>query len=140
MNFLHCAWVLLAQLSRWQRLGDGLHRSRGRTDLADLLPFGIVLAAIGIAVVIGLAIKKRNDYSTSCDDPQKLFRELSRAHKLDLRNQRFLLQLASAFRIEQPAEIFLLPTLFDPKHLPQHLQGEKARLQKLRRKLFYSKS
>lgn len=136
MNSSVLSWSILAQVSRWERLGDGLHRSRGQTQLADLLPFGIAAAVIGIAVAIVIAIKKRNDFSKPCNDPQKLFRELCRAHKLNRVSQNLLQQLATTFQLDQPAEIFLQPALFNAEHLPQHLQAEAARLQELRQRLF----
>ena len=136
MNISLYTWGLFAQVSRWSRLGDGLHRSRGRTDINDLIPYAIVLLLAGIAVAVVIAIKKRNDFSKPCNDSHKLFRELSHAHSLNRSSQNLLLQLASTFQLDQPAEIFLQPALFETDQLPQHLVAEQAKLQELRQKLF----
>ena len=80
MNFPMLATHLFAQFSRWERLGDGLHRSRGRVELMDLLPYLIGMALLAAAVAGVAAYIKHNDLSKPCDDPNKLFRELSRAH------------------------------------------------------------
>lgn len=81
-------------------------------------------------------LKKRNDFSKPCHDPQKLFRELSQAHKLDRGGQRLLRELADAFQLDQPAEIFLQPALFEARQIPQHLQAEQERLAELYQRLF----
>ena len=81
-------------------------------------------------------LKKRNDFSKPCHDPQKLFRELSQAHKLDRGGQRLLRELADAFQLDQPADIFLQPALFEARQIPQHLQAEQERLAELYQRLF----
>ena len=127
---------LLAQYSRWKRLGDGLHRSRPRMDLSDLLPFFIVLAVIGIAIAVGVQIYKRRDYSKPCDDPQKLFRQICAAHKLNFSSRRLLLQLATALEMPQPAALFVTPAAFRASELPSQLQGEAKRISELAHQLF----
>ncbi len=127
---------LLAQYSRWKRLGDGLHRSRPRMDLSDLLPFFIVLAVIGIAIAVGVQIYKRRDYSKPCDDPQKLFRQICAAHKLNFSSRRLLLQLATALQMPQPAALFVTPAAFHSSELPPQLQGEEKRISELAHQLF----
>ncbi len=127
---------LLAQYSRWKRLGDGLHRSRPRMDLSDLLPFFIALAVIGIAIAVGVQIYKRRDYSKPCDDPQKLFRQICAAHKLNFSSRRLLLQLAMALQMPHPAALFVTPAAFRKNELPPHLQGEGKRISELAHQLF----
>ena len=136
MNGTLLANGLLAQYSRWKRLGDGLHRSHGRMEFSDLLPYLIVLAVLGIGIAVVVAIMKYNDLSKPCDDPQKLFRELSWAHGLDRGSQRLLRQLATAAGLGQPAEIFLTPSAFEANQLPAQLQVEQQRVLELRKRLF----
>ncbi len=134
------AWLhnsgLLAQYSKWQRLGDGLRRSRGRMDFADMLPYILGLAVLAIGIAIAAAIVKRNDMSQPCNDPKKLFRELCRAHGLDFSSRRLLHQLASAYQLHQPAEVFLTPSAFQADRLPPQLQAQAGRLQQLHDRLF----
>ncbi len=136
MNATLYANNLLAQFSRWERLGDGLHRSRGRVDLIEMLPY-----VIGVAVVVAIVFAvakyiKYNDLSKPCDDPQKLFREISKAHGLDRSSQRVLRQLADALGYLQPAEVFITPSAFEANQLPEELRDEEARICELRELLF----
>jgi hypothetical protein len=128
--------LLIAQSSAWKHLGDGLHGRRGRTDLFDFWPVALGLVVVAIAVAAVVAIRKRDDMSQKCNDPNKLFRELSLAHKLNRGSQKLLWQLAEAFQLAQPAEVFLTPTLFHSAQLPPELQGEEERLQALHQQLF----
>jgi len=136
MNITPIPGPLLAQVSKWSRLGDGLHGSRGGTDVADLIPLGIGMAVIAIAAAVIVVVKRRNDYSKPCDDPEKLFREVSAAHNLDRGSRRLLGQLAASPHLDQPADIFLQPALFAVEHLPEHLQAAGDRLEELRQRLF----
>ncbi len=136
MNALHLSCLLFAQISNWQRMGDGLHRGRGRMDLMELLPVVIILAGVGIAIYIVAKVRKRNDMTLVCDDPGKLFRELSLAHNLDRGSQKLLWRLAEALELAQPADVFLQPTFFQAERIPQELQGEEAELESLLERLF----
>lgn len=127
---------LLAQMSRWQRLGDGLRSSRSRIELADLLPYAIGAAVIGLGIWGAMQWIKRNDTSLPCDDPWKLFRELCHAHGLDGSSQRLLRKLAETRQLQQPAEVFLTPSVFDTSKLPPALQSQSQQLRNLRARLF----
>lgn len=127
---------LFAQVSRWERLGDGLHRSRGRMDPMDFWPLFIVLGVIAAAIVVVLKIRKQNDMTEHCDDPDKLFRELSLAHELDRGSQKLLRQLADSLQLTQPAEIFLKPAYFQTAQIPAELRNEAAELEALEKRLF----
>jgi len=130
------SYMLFAQISHWQRLGDGIHSRRWRMELDGFLLTGIVLVVIATAIAAAVFIKKRNDFSQPCDDPQRLFRELSLAHNLDRASQKLLRQLADAFQIAQPAEVFLQPALFEPSKLPEQLREEEERLLELKSRIF----
>ncbi len=136
MNASFTAISLLAQYSRWKRLGDGVRRSGSRTDLSELMPFFILLVVIGIAIAVGVQIYKRYDYSKPCDDPLKLFRQLCAAHKLNFSSRRLLLQLATVLEMPQPAALFVTPEAFRGSELPPQLQGEAERIKKLAHRLF----
>ncbi|NOY30361.1 MAG: hypothetical protein GXP28_09350 [Planctomycetes bacterium] len=136
MNCTQLATNLLAQYSRWERLGDGLHRSRGRLDLMEVLPYLIGLLVLGAVVAAVLAYFKYNDLSKPCNDPNRLFRELCRAHGLDRASQKLLWQLASLTKLPQPAEVFLTPAVFEANQLPEQLCAEQERVRELRERLF----
>ena len=136
MNADFSALTLLAQYSKWQRLGDGLHRSKPRAELSDLLPIVIIMGIIALAIAVGVQLYKRHDYSKPCDDPRKLFRQLCSAHKLNFSSRRLLLQLASALEMQHPATVFVTPSAFRVSELPPKLQAQQAALQALAKKLF----
>ncbi len=127
---------LLAQMSRWQHLGDGLHRRGSRATLGDMLPYLIGLVVVGIGVAIVMAIMRRNDMSQPCNDSGKMFRELSRAHGLGFSSRRLLSRLAKAVGLKHPAEVFLTPNAFNAQTLPPQLQAEAVRIESLRKRLF----
>ncbi|MEM8947419.1 MAG: hypothetical protein AAGD11_19750 [Planctomycetota bacterium] len=127
--------ILLAQISRWQRLGDGLHRGRGRMDLADFLPLAIVLVVAAVVIFVVVQVRKRNDMSQRCNDPNKLFRELSLIHNLDRSSQKLLRQLADSAQLQQPAEVFLRPGIFAAQ-LAVDLRDQEEAYQSLQQRLF----
>ncbi len=136
MNSTLLATNLLAQYSRWQRLGDGLHRSRGRMDFMEMLPYLIGLVVIGAGIAAVVAYIKHNDFSKPCNDPSRLFRELCKAHGLDRGNRKLLQQLAAQTGLAEAADVFLTPAVFDAGQLPEQLRAEGERVQELRGQLF----
>jgi len=102
----------------------------------DMLPYFIGFALLGIGIAIVVKIVKYNDLSQPCDDPQKLFRELCRAHGLDRASCRLLRQLASLTGLPQPVEVFLTPAVFEANQLPEQLRAKQKRVMELRERLF----
>jgi len=125
---------LLAQMSRWQRLGDGLRGPGTRIELSEVLSFGLGLVLVGVIVWIVFYWRKRNDMSQRCDDPRKLFRELCQHHGLNRADRRLLQKLAAIKQLRQPAELFVTPSVFDLAELPVDLDEQK--LHALRTRLF----
>lgn len=135
MNTAALSNLLFAQVSKWERLGDGLHRDRGSIELADVLPWLIVLAILFVVIAVVIRLRKRNDMTEHCNDPDKLFRELSQAHDLDRGSKKLLIQLAERTNLAQPAEVFLRPGIFQPE-LPVDLREQEAAYQALQQRLF----
>ncbi len=130
------SFTLLAQVANWQRLGDGLHKPGGRGGLEEVLWVLVGLAALA-AVVFGIEYARRRfDFTLTCNDSTKLFRELCKVHGLDYPSKRLLRRIASAAGFEEPAAVFLSPEWFDPERLPKRLASEERRLQELRDRLF----
>jgi len=127
-------FCLLAQLSRWQRMGDGLHGPGTRIELREVLFFCLGLALFGLIVWLLLGWRRWNDMSQRCDDPWKLFRQLCQHHGLNRADRRLLQQLATARQLRQPAELFVTPSAFNPANLPAKLKEQKLR--NLRARLF----
>ncbi|MAT69320.1 MAG: hypothetical protein CMJ58_07310 [Planctomycetaceae bacterium] len=130
------AMALLAQMSKWSRLGDGFRPGARSGDATVFVVMGILAAIGGLIAVIVAQNRKRNDMSVRCDDPEKLFRELCLAHDLPVITQRSLRQLASARKFDHPAEIFLSPAAFDTSDLPASAGLSDLQVQDLRARLF----
>jgi hypothetical protein len=130
MSALAAACSLLAEI------GDNFPDSGKRLTWSDLWPYGIAAVVAAIAVFAYVQIRKRNDMTLRCDDPQRLFRELCRAHKLGRGSARLLSQLATASQLAQPAQIFLTPAAFDAKSLPASLRPRAAEFKRLQKELF----
>lgn len=136
MNAIFSNFALLAQYDNWQRLGDGLHRSGGRAEMADLIPVAIVLVSLAVIGLVAVKIHKRNDFSKPCNDANKLFRQLCTVHGLNSSNRRLLVQLANAWQLPNPATLFVTPAAFRSTELPDWLQSEAERIKQLANKLF----
>ena len=128
--------ILLGQFSNWERLGDGLHRSGPRMEMADLIPVAVVLALLAVAAVVAVKVYKRNDFSKPCNDADKLFRQLCFVHGLNGSNRKLLVQLAEAWQMSTPATLFVTPAAFRATDLPDWLQSEAERIKQLAQKLF----
>lgn len=126
---------LLAQVSR-EQFGRGFRGAQSQLRWTDFIPY-----VVGIGLIVGgfylwTYLKRRNDMTERCDDPQKLFRELCLAHGLDRSSRRLLAQLAAAWNFSQPAQVFLTPAAFDPSRVPAALRGYAEELKQLRARLF----
>lgn len=128
--------LLLADVPAYQHMGDRLYRGHGRINLVDMWPALLVIVLVAIVTAIVFAIRKRNDMTKHCNDPNKLFRELSQAHGLDHGSQSLLWKLAKALQLAQPAEVFLQPAYFQADRIPPELRGSESELDTLHRRLF----
>ena len=105
-------------------------------QLSDFMPYLIGILIIGAIAAAIVYYRRRNDLTQPCTDSQKLFRELCLAHDLDRAAQKLLGQLADAFHLAQPAEVFVRPSVFTAEQLPDHLRAEAARIAELHERLF----
>lgn len=126
---------LLAQVTR-EDFGRGFRGATSQLSWLDFVPYIAAALVIGVAWGATSYMKKRNDMSSRCNDPRKLFRELCLAHQLDRRSQRLLLELAQACRLAQPALVFLTPSAFDAARTPTSLRGRAPEIALLRERLF----
>jgi hypothetical protein len=126
---------LLAQVTR-EAFGRGFRGATSQRHWSDFIPYIVALVVIGVGASIYSYLKRRNDMTERCDDPQKLFRELCHAHQLDRPSRRLLLQLAAALNLAQPAQVFLMPAAFESVRLPATLRGRVDEFKQLRQRLF----
>jgi hypothetical protein len=130
--------LLIAQLSNWYRLGDGLRSSHDPFRVAELVPWGLGFGLVALVGLVAHRLHCRHDMSRQCDDPYKLFRELCLVHQLDTSEQRLLKQLAGETYPSQPARVFVAPEIFAADRLPPPLASASGELHRLRERLFAS--
>jgi hypothetical protein len=70
------------------------------------------------------------------DSSSRLFRELCRAHRLNLASKRLLKRLASAHGVESAADLFIEPEYFESANPPAALKSSADELRQLRHRLF----
>ena len=136
MTSLTTLLPILAQVAPSRKLAASFRNSGWQPRWDDVWPWLLVVAAGAVAYVTLAIRRQRNDLTTACNSPGKLFRELASAHGLERRSAKLLKRLARAQRFEQPAQIFLTPTAFAADALPPALKGQAAELQQLRARLF----
>jgi hypothetical protein len=126
---------LLAQVSR-EQFGRGFRGAASQRSWHDLVPYIVAAIVIGVGYAVYSHMKRRNDMTERCDDPQKLFRELCLTHQLDRPSRRLLLQLAEGHNLVQPALVFAMPAAFEPVRVPAELRGRIDEIRRLRERLF----
>jgi hypothetical protein len=130
------------------RFDPGLWAQSGRLDelgrkfSTSEFGWGDVLAlllAAGLLVALGLLLRvlaRWQGQVRPCYAPERLFRSLCRAHRLDRQQRRALQQLAAAHGVSQPALVFVSPQWFELTELPPPLAEQVELLRGLRRQLF----
>jgi hypothetical protein len=126
---------LLAQVYR-EDFARGFRSATSQLHWTDVIPYVIALALLIFIAWLAPYLRRRNDMSERCDDPQKLFRELCLAHELDRSSRRLLLRLVEANRLAQPGQVFLTPMAFEPSRLPASLRERLDEVKQLRARLF----
>jgi hypothetical protein len=131
------AWIVpfVAQVTR-EQFGRGFRGATSQLHWTDILPYAAAIALLILGTMAYSRYKRWSDLTERCDDPHKLFRELSMAHQLDRPSRRLLLHLAEAGHFAQPAQIFLSPAAFEPSRLPQALRTRAEDVRRLRERLF----
>jgi hypothetical protein len=135
MNGAEISWILLAQATRLEQMGRGMRLSQSRVTLFDLWPLALTFLTLIVAITAYNSWRRYHDYRERCDDPQKLFRELCAMHKLDRAQRRLLEALVQTVGFEQPAQVFLAPSVFG-RQLPPTLNKKAAQYQTLSSQLF----
>ncbi|HTN75123.1 MAG TPA: hypothetical protein VL096_07750 [Pirellulaceae bacterium] len=98
----------------------------------------LVLAIIAaMAMAISLLVRYMNARENyTIYSPQRLFRELCKAHGLEHKKRRVLKRLAVAHQLASPAQLFVEPERFDVGHLNADWQAQRSELEALRDLIF----
>lgn len=109
---------LLAQRSRWERLGDSFSGEEAELSSQEIL----LLIAMAVCALLGLWLLRRlageQSLLAARDRPKRLFRDLCRAHQLSRTERAALRQFGESHFPDDAARIFLAPELFEGRHLP----------------------
>jgi hypothetical protein len=130
-----CHLLLLADRNVFRDMGSGFRTKRATFQYSDLIAW-IIVAALLIAALAFLARVVARREKQTFSSPRALFRELCKAHDLDLASRRLLRRLARAAAIRQPARLFLEPQRFEPTALSADLRAQWPAIEALRAKLF----
>jgi hypothetical protein len=130
-------WTLLLAVSPddfrvWGRFDDQ-RAGFGATEIT------IIVSATVLFLIVAISSYWRSRRQRQVfwhDSSSLLFRELCRAHRLNLVSKRLLKRLASAREVESAADLFVEPEYFESANLPAALKSSAEDLRRLRHKLF----
>ncbi len=129
--------VLLAQRSSLFRdMGSGFREKREHFDATDLFFWFLIVIGIFVALGILARVLGRHDKHRLYNSPRALFRALCRAHALDRRDRRLLLQIAKSEQLNPPARLFLEPACFQLSRLGPEFQSRRTAIEDLAKKIF----
>ena len=136
MTHLLCTLLLLADRSRWERLGDGFSGEAAKLSIGEVLGLVGVAAALALLISILHGFARRQDSGRTINSPQRLFGQLCRAHRLRWRDRRLLKRMAEFGRINPPVLLFVKPDQFPQDAGGEGLLDDAADVDALRRRLF----
>jgi hypothetical protein len=126
---------ILAQTDAWSRWSASL---RGPSSF-DVSRVGVLAAGLAVGVFIAWCYSRRFARPTdevSPQNPQRLFVELCRAHKLSAAQRRLLEWLVAERQLIQPALVFLDPILLESAIAHADSPSVRRRLTELQSRLF----
>lgn len=136
MNHLIDHAILLAQTSRWSNMAKRFQGSRSRIDLNVILT-GLLILGIAISVFWLLSVIIRlQDRHRTFTSPVALFLSLCKAHRLRWSQRWLLWRVVRAYRLRDPAQVFVRPELLNPAKLGPSLHLRAAELKRLHDTLF----
>lgn len=130
---VHSPIQILAQIGDWSRWSD--------VSSLGLSRIGVLAAGLAVGVLIAWCYsrwsrKEREEDAGPPHSPQKLFRELCKAHRLSAAQQRLLEWLAAERQLLQPAMVFLDPILLESAIVHADSPNVRKRLTELRSRIF----
>ena len=101
-------------------------------DLAVILGVLAILALVAwIAIQCAILIQKHKQKS-----PVAMFVMLCQAHRIEWTSRWLLWKLAQAHQLQQPAQLFIKPRLFDAQLLGRLPPDHRRRLERMRDRIF----
>lgn len=115
---------LLGQASNWRRMGDQFSGRGADLSTGELFLVVAVFAGAGLLLWLLHWAANRHEQRLRKPNAAGLFRELCRSHSVSRMDRTTLRLLAEAAQLDQPAEIFLRPDLFERENLPPAMRGD----------------
>ena len=112
---------------------------RFASEQAVLGPLSIGVASIAAVLAVllcWLVVRSRQSPKMAIDHPWKLFRELTRAHRLSGSQERLLRRMIRQYEIEPPAKLMLEPERFQIAAADMNFASERRALLDLKERLF----
>ena len=136
MTNLYGLFVLLADRSKWERLGDGLHGENAKLGINELLALVALVAGALLFVSLLHAFVSRQERKRSYHHPKRLFGELCTAHRISKQDRLLLKRLADCWKFNQPAMLFVKPDKFDRDIVKNPSSKDAESIERLRCRLF----
>jgi hypothetical protein len=136
-NFM-LGWLptLFADQQAIRNVIRGVHHRQAEIDTNGLAS-ALLFFCLFFVTVWGIArLFLKPDHGGVKNSFTALFRELCRAHQLELEDWWFLFRLARYHRLANPALLFVQPHYLDPAVCGEAWHGQKRRLRELQLKLF----
>jgi hypothetical protein len=132
--------LLLALRSGWRHYG--YRKYTGEYFEANSGEAWTVLgltALLVVGILLWRLVASRSGDRIPSNSPRRLFRELCRAHGLDMARRRLLKRLAAARGELSPAVLFVQPECFDVDSLPHDWRDAASDIAELGERLFGSR-
>ncbi len=128
--------ILIAQRSPLDSLVREFQQRHSRWESGYVTTGLLVLLGVLLTLWLVSSIWERFDGRHPIDSSRMLLLSLCKAHGLCWSDRWLLWRVARAWRLKEPAQLFLEPERLDPEQLPPALRPRKERLELLRERLF----
>lgn len=126
---------LLAGGGRYVHMGRRFRRGGSDIDLADVMAAVSVIALVAALAWLATRVAKHRE-TLNASSPQRLFRELCHAHRLNWSNRKLMQAIAKAHELGNPAMLFVTPQCFALDSLPPSFRSQRAHIEDLKDQLF----
>lgn len=130
----HC--LIFARQWNMRELGKGFHGIDAKENAVQTLIVGAIIVVICVGLLIIDRYARSKKLARSADDPNELFQDLCRIHRLNRSSRRLLKNLAAECELEVPAVLFVEPEQFSAAKLPPEWHQRSSELDDLRKRLF----
>jgi hypothetical protein len=130
-------YLLAAWRTNWRDPFNGVYF---RSNTKEVWAIFFVMGAAVASVLLWQLMTSRSYGRLPSNSPRGLFRELSRAHRLDMSARRLLKRLAAARQVSPPVLIFVQPEHFSTAELPDELVEHADEIARIEQSLFAESS